>query len=297
MKGKRWLCAVMVGVFAAAPVQVFAVVGRYLPDLPVNFPNPAPGSQITAYGPVRMFDQPVRDEAKNINAGEIKFDYATSFEEANAPATWKAGGVAIEGGFFANPGVTVKPGWTLGWVQTVTATNHGANNWGLPTTGFTTVFPDATPTDPRYGGANPGGPGTATLGFEDYPNRSFPAAGNSQDWLAELGLVCISNTADGNGFRDVRVINTFLYGFSLTTPGGGGASIANVVENAPHAWSDGTGVYLNALNTAYDGQGPPPGNVASSKYRFENNDNCFIPEPATLWLLLLGGWAVTRRRK
>jgi hypothetical protein len=177
-------------------------------------------------------------------------------------------------------------------VQTVTATNNGANDWGLPTTGSTTVFPDASPADPRYGGAHSGGPGTATLGFEDFPNRLF--SGGAQSWLAELGLVCISNTADLNGFREVRVIDTFLWGFGLDPQGA--LSIADVVENMPHAWSDGTSVYLDALNGAYDGTGPPPGNKVSSKYQFSNNDNCFIPEPATLWLVLLGGWSLLRRR-
>ncbi len=282
----RWS---VVAILTAAPSQVFGVVGRYLPDLPVDFGT----TQITAYGTVRAFDRDVTDTVKNINAGEIRFDYAKTFEEAKPPGTTKFGGAALKGGFFANAGVTVKPGYQLAWVQTVTATNTGGDavtNWGLPATGAG-QYPDAGPMDPRYGGANPGGPATATLGFEDFPRRTFTA--NAEDWQAELGLVCIANNADVNGFREVRVISSFFWGFSLNP--NGALDINDVSEAAPSLYGIPTNAFINTLNSFYDGQGPAPGNKISSKYLFSSNSNCFIPEPGTLWLVVLGGlWSLRR---
>jgi hypothetical protein len=277
----------------AAPAQVFGVVGRYLPDLPVDWGD----TKTTAYGPVRMFDQPVTDTVKHIDAGQIKFDYAKTFEEQNPPGTTKYGGAVLKGGFFANNGVTVKPGFSLAWVQTVISTNTGGDaqtNWGLPATGAG-EYPDAPPADPRYGGNNPGGaspPAGVTIGFEDFPRRTFTA--NPENWLAELGLTCISNTADVNGFREVRVISSLLWGFSLNP--NGPLDINDVGENAPHAWGPATNSYLNTLNGFYDGMGPAPGNKVSSKYLFSNNTNCFIPEPTMIWLLVIGAVWCGRRR-
>src|SRR5262249_31007790 len=110
-----------------------------------------------------------------------------------------------------------------------------------------TVFPMNQ--DPNAGGG---------LGFQDFPARTW-ASGN-QSWTAELGLVCIKDTPGTDGFRDVRVINTFLWGFNFNglpanppPPG-----IGNVGSFPPAFWSPPTASYLNTLNNFYDGMGGGP---------------------------------------
>jgi hypothetical protein len=170
----------------------------------------------------------------------------------------------------------------------VTATDNGANSWGLPATGSTTPFPDAGPAHPGYPNSALAG---ATIAFEDFPNRGFDKVHN---WEAELALVCIANNADGNGFREVRVVSSFFWGFSANP--NAPFTIDDVGEVPPTLYGIPTNNFVNTMNSYYDGQGPPPGNMASNKFLFSSNSNCFIPEPGALALLVLGAlWAVRRR--
>lgn len=285
----HWTWAVIV-VFAT---PALADHGRFLLDpvdsgLVFEYGNPAP----------TPFDQAVADTTKGINAGMIKFDYDTYTRK---PAGNVSGGGALSGGFFMNAGVNVKPGFELHWVQTVIADVTGQNNWNLPAMNAG-EFPDATPASPVYPNesvpTNPLGM-APTLGFQDFPNRFF-AAGN-QNWQAELGLVCISDTAnldiEGMLFREVRVIDTLLWGFDLVGLPAATPGIANVAADAPAFWSDPVQSYLDTLNAFYDGMGGGPPAVPSTKYKFFNNDNCFIPEPASLTLLAFGALLLNRRRR
>ena len=264
-----------------------AAHGRFLEDAPAG--NTYGG--VGGGGDPIQFNETVTDTTKSINAGQIKFDYDTYFSPPNV------GGAGLSGGFYMNDGVTLKPGFSLGWVQTVTADITGANDWNLPQMGGP-EFPDATPGNPRYPFTAPSTspPGDApTYGYRDYPWRNM-AAGN-QSWLAELGLTCISNTANlninGMAFREVRVIDTFLWGYDLNglpVGGGGAPGIGNVGSDPPGLWSDPTQSYLDTLNEFYDGSGgggepdgmggvKPP--KVSAKYHFTNNDNCFHRTPET----------------
>lgn len=320
---------------AAASVAALAEHGRFLPN-----PNPGGTGIVHTYGntggtnpnrPTR-FDRGVTDVEKNINAGQIRFDYDTYVRN---PAGTGAGGAVLSGGFFMAPGVRLKDGFTIAWVQTVRATAAGDNEWNLPqaNAGW---FPDADPRDrapgtfgpddtllaPTYVFNTPAANNTGnapTIGYQDFPGRGF-AAGN-QTWLAELGLVCISTTRNQEFFnadepnnplfgREVRVISTLLWGFDFSglPVAMGNPGIGNVDAVPPGFWTNATGTYLNTLNEYYDGLGgggapDGMGGTLPAKetdlYRFFDNSNCFenIPEPSTAMLLIVAaGWITNRRR-
>lgn len=298
-------------VLAGLPASALAAHGRFLP-------NPSTGTNpniISAYGnlggtmpnrPIR-FDRQVRDNPKNIPAGEIRFDFDT-YSHTNGTQ----GGVGIAGGFFMRPGVTVKPGFSLQWVQTITATNTGTSSqtlWGLPATGAG-EYPDVLPAPDGNGTNDPfypfqflpvAAPAGLTTGMQDFPTRNY--AGGEQSFVAELGLVAVSDTANimmmGMNFREVRVIGTFLWGFEFRDANNNG-SIDGLSETfaapQPSFWGPGTAGYINTLNSFYDGVGGP-GNVASGKFKFSNNSNAFVPTPATLAIMAFGGVIAARRRR
>lgn len=292
--------ALVLGILLAASRAAAQPVphGRYLASTADSVAHTYGG--VGGGGNPLAFDRAVVDSTKNINAGAIRFDYDTYVGD---PDGTTLGGAALSGGFFMNPGVTLKPGFSLAWVQTVLAGRTGQNDWNLPQN-YGSTFPDATPLTPAYPFTTTAFPAVPapTLGFQDYPGRIFD--GGNTYWRAELGLVCMSNTPNlnigGLMFREVRVIDTFTWGFDLvglppTPPAVPG--IGNVQPHVPGNWSDPSAVYLNTLNEFYDGSGGGPPPVASNRFRFFNNDNCFVPEPAALVLLAFGGLAMMRRRR
>jgi hypothetical protein len=295
--------AVTIFVAVGASSAVAGVYGRYLLD-------PSMSSIVQQYGNLGTganpftFDKTVTDTTKGINAGQIKFDYDTYSHQNGAQ-----GGAAMAGGFFMNAGVKVKNGFSLQWVQTVTATNTGVNAWNLPASGageFPDVSSTLTPFYPNQSVPVTPPPGL-TLGFQDFPSRNY--ANGAQSWIAELGLVAVSNTANinmgGMMFREVRVIDTFLWGFDFVDTNGNGSidGLAETVASPlPSFWSDPTASYLNTLNSFFDGLGggstTMPG-VASGKFKFFNNDNAFalVPSPSSLALLGMAGIIAIRRRR
>lgn len=250
------------------------------------FPNPAFTPQIKSFGnagganpaaPVQ-FNQPITDTTKSIAAGEIRFDYDT-YDHGNGGGGVK-GGAYLAGGFFMNPNVKVKDGFELHWVQTVTATTTGANQWNLPAAGAGR-FPDAAPGTRVYPfesiavTANP----APTVAFQDLPCRDY-AAGHT--WRAELGLCCISKTPNlnigGQMFREVRVIRTFTWGWDFTNPLPAGNGTAAITASAPANAAAGgapTAAFINTLNDFYDGMGGGPPAVPSMLFRFSACSNCF----------------------
>lgn len=262
-------------------------------------------------------NQPVTDTRKQIDAGRIRFNFDTYLRINDGIAD---AGAALSGGFFMNEGITLKPGYKLGWVQTVLTRITGGNHWNLPAENAG-EFPDATPRDrtipnpntfndqgmaPSYRfntptvhpqGQNPNTGGG--LGFQDFPGRRF--ADGNQRWVAELALTCISDEpnqiVDGHHYRTVRVISSLLWGFRFTGLPTANPGLANVSPVGPGDWGAPSNTYLNTLNAYYDGLGG--GNVVSDRYRFESNSNCFthIPEPATALLLLFGSVAAMHRNR
>ncbi len=296
---------------AIAPAAALADHGRFLPN-PSTTANP---NIVSAYknlggvGPARpiAFDRAVRDGTKNIAAGEIRFDY-----DLYSHTNGTQGGAGIAGGFFMKPGVSVKPGFSLQWVQTIIATNTGSSSqtlWGLPATGAG-EYPDVLPAPNGNGTSDPfypfqflpvAAPAGLTKGFQDFPTRNY--AGGATSFFAELGLVAVSDTPNiammGMMFREARVISTFLWGFEFRDANSNG-SIDGLSEtfasSAPIGWTDASAGYINTLNSFFDGVGGP-GNVASGKFKFSNNSNAFVPTPATLALLGFAGVVVARRRR
>jgi len=319
---RPWVAGLLLPAFLAAAAT--ADHGRYLPDA-----NPTGNTGFNAYGNTggganpTAFDKPVVDGVKNLQAGQIKFDYDTNTRNPNGNTR---GGASLSGGYFANPNVTVKDGFQLIWVQTVIATRTGTeahDSWNLPATNAG-EYPDADPqnrtapgldaTDPLYAPSYPfntpivGGP--ATLGFQDSPSRNF--ADGNQSWQAELALACVSTTPnieiDGRAYSEVRVVGSLLWGFNLNGLPAGNPGIGNVGSFGPLGWGPATGSFINTLNGFYDGLGGgggPDGNggflpgVASARYQFANNSNCFqmtVPEPASLMLLMFGAVMLRRLR-
>ena len=184
------LWALLVAISTACPA-LGDVHGPYLPD-----PLGLTGITGITYGNANAirFTQDVICGGQN--HGHIDFSYDTWTGMTGNPAELTGGGT-LAGGFFLNPDCTLKDGFQLGWVQTVTTTIPGqtaVTNWqALPNV----PYPDTklgNTTDPDYpfeslpGGLNPAPNPLPTLGFQDFPNR-FPSDG-PQSWLAELGLVC-----------------------------------------------------------------------------------------------------------
>lgn len=310
--------------------QAVAQHGDFLPTPPFGLGNG--DNEVRRYGnlgpgnnPIR-FTGPVTDSTKNINAGQIKFDYDTySGGPAGGMGADTFGGAAISGGFFMNNGVGLKPEFDnrddagqpiagpggLHWVQTVTATNTGSAGmalWNLPAMNAG-EYPDVLPAPNGNGRNDPIYPfesaATAppmmmpTLGFQDFPSRGY--AGGAQSWIAELGLVAISETPHinmmGMMFYEVRVINTFLWGFDFVDLNGN-TTIDGIGEiqagPAPSFWSDPTQSYLDTLNDFFDGG---TATKPTGKFKFFNNDNVFIPAPSSLALLAAGGIIAFRRRR
>lgn len=280
-----------------------ATHGRFLRDADPRGEN----TRVYRYGndEPRRFDRPVVDTTKSIDAGMIRFDTDTFLRVPDATRA----GIAIAGGFFMNPGVDVKPDFKLAWVQTVRATRTGENAWGLDPTRNSGVFPDTQTTlSPAYPFTSPPANNTGqtpTIGFQDFPNRRF--ADGVQFWQAELGLVCIADEAKvplrrGVVAREVRVIGTFNYGFTIegVSPPTSPPGIQNVHPySGPAGWGPATGQFVNTLNNFFSGNpvggGAAAGNggrrpsVTGAPFSFSNNDNCFrnVPEPASVALVLL----------
>ncbi|MBX3385126.1 MAG: hypothetical protein KF768_00995 [Phycisphaeraceae bacterium] len=298
----------------ALPCAALGAHGRFLPN-PSTITDP---NIISAYGnlggtmPNRpiMFDRAVTDHAKNLAAGEIRFDFDTY---ANTNGT--QGGVGIAGGFFMDPMIKVKPGFSLQWVQTIIATNTGSSSqalWNLPATGAG-QYPDVLPSPDGNGRDDPfypfqflpvAAPPGLTRGFQDFPGRNF--AGGPQFWFAQLGLVAVSDTPNiemmGMMFREARVIGTFVYGFEFRDVNGNNAidGLSEIfADPAPLGWGPATPGYLDTLNNFYDGMGGGNPEKPSGKFKFSNNSNAFmlIPTPAGCALMALGGLVAVRRRR
>ncbi len=271
-------------VTAAASAQ-----NRYFPpNTPYVLPN---GVTVQSYGNAfTQFDRDVTDNVKGLNAGTIKFDYNT-WNGAGNPSI--GGGGALTGGFFMANGITVKPDFTLHWIQIVTrdTDTNGSNDWGFDEQNQNGPFPDADATSPFYPyedllpGVNPNP--APTIGFTDFPAR--PYAWGAQTWQAELALVCTANTAGQNGFREGRVVGSFFWGFGVQV------NPNNAITRAePSLWGIATNDLINTFNSYYDGMSPD-GQV-TPKYTFANNTNCFVPEPGTALLLFAAAGLALRCR-
>jgi hypothetical protein len=255
---------------AAAPA---ATHGRYLLD-------PANSSVVFAYGHANpdQYDRSVRDAVKDLDVGEIRFDCDTYSGE---PGGNGKGGLAIAGGFFMANGIGLKPGHTLAWVQIVNATTTGQNEWNLPQSNAG-WFPDATPNAKAYpfSSTKVDLDPPATLGFQDFPERSFANPAN-EDWQAELGLVCIENEPDANGAKKVHVIATFYYGYTIVINHAAPFGVADVTAKPKFGWAPPSANFITTLTNFYDGQGggggPDNGGaaVASKKFTFVSESNCF----------------------
>jgi hypothetical protein len=291
------------------PVSVQAQYGRFLNRPAGN--GPGSSRVIASYGnagganpaaPIQ-FDQDVNCPGCGV-VGTVRFDYDTyTSTQTGARA---GAGAALSGGFYQSAAWDLAPGHTLAWVQLVTATHAGRNNWGIPGNGMAT-FPDATRGNAAYPGTNtanpnpPNPPGRPTLGYQDLPDRFW--AGGAQDWTATLALVCFVDAAQAGVPIQAFVLDSFTWGFSLAVANGN-----TDTANAPANWQAGApNAFLTTLNNYYSGNAPPaPATMrATTTYNFQNGcDDCFVravPEPSSYAMLvaglfLLGYWANRGRR-
>ena len=275
------LATVIAAAILVPTSEAFATSSRYLPD-------PTTGEPVFQYGQMMptQFDRDVNSSIGR--CGDIRFDYDTYSADPNGTVS---GGAALSGGFFLDSSRCMElPGFQLSWVQTVAATQTGSNaitDWRLPSINAG-EYPDATPIEPVYAEQSPAivNPPFAapTLGFQDFPERPF--ANGTQYWIAELGLVAITNNMipmEMGGvtmmFREVRVLSTLLWGFSFNNPTAP-FSVNRVTARAPYSWGTPTQSYLDTLNNFYDGEGggdpnamPPTSGEASTKYKFVSSNN------------------------
>jgi hypothetical protein len=307
----RWCCLhalTVVLVLSSAAVSLAA-------PLDTRFLNqPVAGGRISTYNnaaAAAKYDNNIVVGGSVVGSVLMDYDAFTGTQGTRA-----IGGANISGGFYLG-NATVKPGFTLEWVQTVSATTTGGENiapkgFDLPATN-SIAYPDADPTDaaarayltskgrpapvattfaPSYvftkvqvtPAAPPGGVGAPTLGFTDTPGRGLaPAA--LQTWTGELGLVAISTALDTHGFHTVDVIASFEYGFTI----GAGSNV--VTATAPYNFGAptagfGGGLpfgYTTTLNSFYGGTSPAVGGnagVATDLYNFVYDPTVLVPKPA-----------------
>ena len=103
-----------------------------------------------------------------------------------------------------------------------------------------------------------------------------------------LGLACIDNAKDKDGFRDVHVLMTFQWGFSVQVD-----PAQAIIQSVPVGWGAPSDAFLKTLNNFYDGEDAPGTVQATSLYKFDTNvAGCFLatPEPSTLTLLVGSCW-------
>jgi hypothetical protein len=150
------------------------------------------------------------------------------------------GGAVLWGGFDETTGCDELPGWQWGWVQIISASDPGPNEWNAaPDQWF---VDSANRTDPRYPNAVAG----YTAGFQDWPYR--PLAHPADTWFAELGLVCLDLA-----HKRMRVAATLLWGYTISAtgevaeddvygnPGGWGPMTQNFYDTVKHDWPDADG--------------------------------------------------------
>lgn len=270
-------CILLISVFVAlsATGPSAANHGRYLPDVPLSDldlidpvwagPN-GPGSP-----PVEFNAEVVCPDMGRI--GEIRFTYDVWVAEMDVNDTrLVTTGAGLAGGFWADENCVLCSGYQWGWVQVVRATFSGDNIWNAPNgERFTDTDQKQDPDYPFEELpplTNPPNP-LPTVGFYDLPNR-FPRRGE-QFWEAELGLVC-KNLATA----DMKVVATFLWGFSILLPDG-------LVSMPPGFWSDASTQYINTITSNFSGLD------GSVQWQVERGYcRCIIPEPASVTLVVIG---------
>ena len=265
--------------FAAPPTQ------RFLPAAPFGF-----GTLGDAYNygaNLTNFDQNALDHALNI--GNITFDYNTYGGLPGGVAANFNGGGVMAGKFIAAPDVALKTGYSTFWVQTVTSTISGQNEWGAANG---TEFPDtqSAKTDPQYPFQTLPSGAAATqnsANFQDFPNRS-PQSGN-QTWIAELALVAENPTT-----HNAHVIESMLWGFGITNANPG--TIANITPTAPSNWGAPTASFMATERNSFDGTG------GSTLWTFDTLQAFVTPEPGAIamgaaGLCLFTGYGWRRNRK
>ncbi len=242
-----------------------------------------------------FFDEQVYDSETGARIGLMTFDFDTY---SGDPDGMTLGGGALAGGLLLNTNATIRDGYSLHFVQIVTATVSGTismQQWNLPSRDAG-PYPDARPTDPAFASERVGTDPPA-LSLVDYPRRAF--AGGDQEWVAELGLVAYSDDAfleiDGRFFREARVIDTFQWGFAMdtsATPFGASNLSANP---APSGWGAPSATYLDTLNSFYDGLGG--GGTQSARFHFIDADDVYLPSPGGALVLSLLAPMFGRRRR
>jgi hypothetical protein len=262
--------------------------GRYLPN----------GFDLTGIDSETYFGAgPTEYNQQLVYSGDVIGDFHFTYDRwsGNDTASGRAtGGGVLAGGFTTSPFFETKQNFELSWVQIVSSTFSGANDWGAPNGAW---FPDTTGrNDPRYPFRSlPTTPGAGTPAvdpeFQDFPNRYF-FQGN-QTWRAELGLVLIDMATN-----ELRVLGSFTWGFDII----GDPNVRSITSVAPGGFTPGGSSQLfDTLNDAFDGNGLTGGNPANSKVWFINPDAAgaytIIPAPGTMLAFAAGGLFAVRRRR
>ena len=162
---------ILLAAISTAGPALGAVHGTYLPgSLALD------GIKDIAYGNANatQFKQDVICTDCNCKVGYIDFSYDTWTGKTD-PGDLFTGGGALAGGFFLNSTCTLKPGFQLGWVQTVVATipgDTGKTLWGAQPD---KTYPDTkVKTDPDYpfeslpGGLDPAPNPLPSIAFQDF---------------------------------------------------------------------------------------------------------------------------------
>ncbi len=231
------------------------------------------GSLVGTQAGYDNFGNPVTYAGTSI--GTLDYSYANWTGTTGTGLT--TGGAALAGGFYQTNHSFVPAGWSLDWVQVVTATNSGTNSWGAaPNTPFPDTSGKSSPNYPYQYLPITVSP-APTVQFQDFPNR-YPILG-AQSWSAELGLVLENSSTD-----QLDVIGTFDWGFGINTSGA-------FTPDSPTAFGTPSAAYMTTLETDFNG-------VNGTSWSIEGQS---VPEPPTFLLAsvlgVMGLVAGYRRRK
>lgn len=287
MRSIRWAAAALSATASVALLSGTAKAnnGRYLP----NRANLSGINNFAYYppGPAVEYDANVPIGTNSVGQVHFTYDLWNGISATTGNIT---GGGCLAGGLEQDPNLIVNSHCQLGWVQIVSATLAGTNEWGAPNN---TWFPDTNNgrTSPSYpfqslpvAVANP----PVTPAFQDFPNRFIN--GGNQTWRAELALCAINTSA-----LEVCIIGSFTWGFDVSV------NNPNFRPSAPGAWTvGGSNQLLTTLTDAFDGNGLTGGNPASSTSWLVHQDcsDClsFVPAPGAIGVVMTGFIIVTRRR-
>ncbi len=294
-----WTAGLTIGLAAIAAISAPCKADQFLPAAPVTLGS---GNTITTYGANdTAFKSNVTDNG--LAVGAFNFEYNTWKGTSPGGGTAR-GGAAFSGGFFAANNVALPAGDVTAWVQLVTSNRpNTASVWSpQPNVPYPDTRVQTSPNYPNttiasFNGRNNVALTQPSIGFQDFPSRTFQAAA-ATNWSADLLLVI-----EDPRTNIATVLAGIRWGFGENAVAPAGAKITDVTPLLPTAFDPALTVDIDNLNGYFDGQ--KHGTGTSTKWTFVTPLNVVasnfraVPEPTSLILIASGAAVLAglRRRR